>query len=667
VAGFGLGLLVLLILSASGLLVTAVLDVRGPAQVLLATYVVGFAEIVGLSLFLSAFDGLTRPNLVAGSVVLLVAVIAVWVIAGFPRIAFAPEAWPRLRDAPVPVVVLGAVVAVALAYVVALVVGTPPNGWDTLNYHLSRAAFWVQSHHVGYIEPTYDERLNLNPPDGEIGLAFVLSVTRNENLVGFVQFFAALACATGVYALARRVGLGRWEAAFGSLLFLSLPIVILQASLAKNDLVVASLLVAAAVFVLGDRRRDVALAAVATALAVGTKSTATYGVVVLLGLSLLHRGQLNRFVRPAGIAVGAIVGAYWYFVNAAESGRLLGDQSAQQGVTAPFHGAANVVTAYGMLVDTFDVSGAPGRDILLYPIAALVVAAALLLVRRFGRPNWRGPVVGGAIVASPLLLLLVSKHVGRPSLTSLYDALGKPGGFLGEGNPASPTTASDTASWFGPVGFLFVFGGIVTVAVRAARRSAAGLVEGLSMAPAVWFTLVALTLTYNPWLGRFFIFPVALTAALWGRVVRSAPVAWGAAVLGAITVALTLMHYVEKPAGIRLLDRAPVRSVWRMDRWEVQSLHAPEFGPVFRFVEEQVPAKASVALALADNGFGYPVFGPHLERHVVVVPFGTNAHDVHADWLVSSLDRAAEIDRSCWEEAFHSAVGSVFRRTGACG
>lgn len=614
VTGFGLGLLVLLALGVSGLLVTAVLDVRGPVRVLLATYVVVFGEIVGLSLFLSAFGGLTRTNLVAGSITLLVAVIAVWVIAGFPRVALAPRSWPRLRNAPAPVVVLGAVVALALAYVVALIVATPPNGWDPLNYHLSRAAFWVQSHHVGYIEPTYDERLNLNPPDGEIGFAFVLAVTRNENLVGFVQFFAALACAVGVYALALRAGLGRVEAAFGSLLFLSLPIVILQASLAKNDLVVASFLLVAAVFVLGDRGRDVALAAVATALAVGTKSTATYGVVVLLGLALLPRGRLGRFVRPAGIGLGAIAGSYWYFVNAAESGRLLGDQSAQRGVTAPFHGAANVVTAYGILVDTFDVSGARGRDVLLYAIAGLVVAGSLLLVRRRGWANWRSSVVGGAIVASPLLLLLVGEHVGRPSLTGLYDALGKPSGYLGEGNPASPTTASDTASWFGLVGFLFVFGGIVTAGVRAGRRSAGGLVESLSIAPAVWFVLVALTLTYNPWLGRFFIFPVALTAALWGRAARFVPVAWGAAVLGAITIVLALVHYVEKPAGIRLLDRTAVRSVWTMERWEVQSQHAPEFAPLFRFVDEQVPVNASVALALADNGFGYPVFGPHVDR-----------------------------------------------------
>jgi hypothetical protein len=662
VAGVGLGVLALAVLFASGLLVAAALGIRGTVRVLLVAYTAAFAEIVALSLLLSPFGGVTRANLLAGSITLLVALVAIWMIAGSPTVDLLPRARPRRPDAgAAPVVVLATVVTVAFAYVLALILFTPPNGWDPLNYHLPRAAFWVQSHHVGYIEPTYDERLNLNPPNAEIAFAYVLAVTRDETLIGFVQFFAALACGLGVFALARRVGLTQVEAAFGSLLFLSLPVVALQASLSKNDLVVASFLLVAAVFVVEDRRRDLGIAAVATALAVGTKSTATYGVVVLLALALLAPARTGRAARAAAIALGALAGAYWYVVNAVESGRLLGDQSAQQGVTAVLHGAANVVSAYGMLVDTLDVSGGRGRDILLYGVAAVLLAAVLLV--RVGR----GPaVLAGAMVAIPFVLLGVSDHVGRPSLVRLYDALGKPRGFLGEGSPASPTVASDTASWFGAVGFLFVLGTICALWLRRERTSGARILAVLTLAPAVWFVLVALSLSYNPWLGRFFIFPVALSAALWGLVFRWPPAAWGASVLAALTLVLSLVHYQEKPSGLRLLDRSSVPSVWTMKRWEVQSQHVPALGPVLRFVDEQVPAKASVALAFADNGFGYPFFGPHLDRHVVIVPFGSSAQDIRADWLVSTPERATEIDGSCWHRAFSSSEGDVFRRSSTC-
>jgi Glycosyltransferase family 87 len=663
----GLGVLALVVLLASGLLVAAVVEIRGTAYVLLAVYTTAFVEVVGLSLLLSPFDGFTRIDVLAGSVTLLVAVAAIWVIRGFPPVAILPRPWPRRpTSAATPVVLLAAVVGIALTYVLGLILFTPPNGWDPLNYHLPRAAFWVQSHHVGYIEPTYDERLNLNPPNGEIGFAFVLSVTRNERLLGFVQFFAALACALAVFALARRVRSSRLEAVFGALLVLSLPIVILQASLSKNDLVVASFLLAAAVFVLGARRRELVFAAVATALAVGTKSTATYGVIVLLGLALVASGRPGRLARVTAIVVGALAGSYWYVVNQVESGRWLGDQSAQQGVTAPLHGAANVVTAYGMLVDTLDVSGASGRDILFYGLGAVLVAGALLVVSRRRAVGRRSALVAAAIVASPFVLLAVSEHVGRDTLVRLYDWLGKPRGFLGEGSPASPTVASDTASWFGPVGFLCVLGALVLAWIAARRRSIDGPVAVLAAAPAVWFVLVALSLSYNPWLGRFFVFPVALSAALWGRVLRWPGAAWGTAVLGAVTVALALVHYVEKPSGVRLLDRSDVSSVWTMKRWQVQSQHVPALGPLLRFVDDLVPADASVALAFADNGFGYPFFGPHLDRHVLIVPFGSSGKEIRADWLISTPGRVGEIDGSCWRQAFESSEGVVFRHNAGC-
>jgi hypothetical protein len=661
VAGVGLGVLALLVLFASGLLVGALLGVRGTVPVLLVGYLTAFTEIVGLSLLLSPFDGVTRANLIAGSITLLVALGAIWVIAGSPPIVVLPRTWPARPAVATPQALLAAVVAFALAYVLALILFTPPNGWDPLNYHLPRAAFWVQSHHVGYIEPTYDERLNLNPPNGEIAFAYVLSVTREEILLGFVQFVAALACALGVFALARRAGLTRLEAGFGSLLFLSLPIVILQASLSKNDLVVASFLVTAAVFVLGDQRRDLGIAAVATALAVGTKSTAIYGVAVLLALALLPTAGTRRAARVAAVAVGAVAGSYWYVVNAVESGRLLGDQSAQQGVTAVLRGVANVVTAYGMLVDTLDVSGARGRDILLYGVAAVLLAAVLFVPRGF-----RPAVLAGAIVAVPFALLAVSDHVGRPTLVDLYEAVGKPRGFLGEGSPASPTVASDTASWFGAVGFLFVLGAIAALWLRRERRSQVAVVSVLALAPVAWFVLVALTLSYNPWLGRFFIFPVALSAALWGVVLRWPAGAWAASVLAALTLVLSLVHYEEKPSGVRLLDRSSVRSVWTMKRWEVQSQHVPALGPLLRFADKQIPAKATVALALADNGFGYPFFGPHLDRRVVIVPFGSSAKEIRADWLVATPERAPEIDGSCWQKAFTSSEGDAFRHSAGC-
>ncbi len=119
--------------------------------------------------------------------------------------------------------VLAVGTGLAVGYVGALIVGTPPNNWDSLSYHLARAAFWSQGNQVGYIADVYDGRLNANLPNSEIALTLVLEVGRNERLAGFVQFAAALSIAVGVFALARKLGLSRSQASFGGLLVLTLP------------------------------------------------------------------------------------------------------------------------------------------------------------------------------------------------------------------------------------------------------------------------------------------------------------------------------------------------------------------------------------------------------------------------------------------------------------
>jgi hypothetical protein len=661
------GALVLLVLFGTGLLFGTALRVRSLSELVVAAYVVAFAEVIVLCLFLSLFDTLTRAALVAGTGTIFVAAAAVWMLAGRPRLP-SITGWAVRVGQLGPISLLAVPVALALIYVVALIIGTPPNGWDPLNYHLARAAFWLQSEGVGYIEAAYDERLNFNPPNGEIGLAFLLGVTREETAAGFVQFFAALAWAVRVFAIARRVRLSRIEAAFGALLFLTLPIVVLQSSGVKNDIVVASFLLAASVFVLGDSRREIGLASLATALAVGTKFTAAYGLAILFALALLAPPRARRVSRVVGLTLGAVAGSYWYAVNALETGHILGDQSNVPGLTAQFRPPENLLNAYGLTVDALDVSGAQGRDILVYGMAAILVATGMTVLGASSRTHRRHAVLAGTLIASPLALLVASDELGRPGLLRLYDLLGAPQAYLAVGDDlsSSPTTASDTASWFGPAGLVLTVGVGVAAIMLVRRRSLPPLARPLALAPLAWLALVALTLTYHPWQGRFFVFPIALSAALWGLTLRAPAASWSVAALGAITVVLSLVHYVEKPSGVRLLDRSPTSSVWDLERWQVQSQHDPTLGPVLRFLENEVPRQDSIGLGLGANDFGYPVFGPGLDRRVELVPFGSNGRNVDARWLLTNAERAPEIDSTCWGALFRSESGTVFRRSDGC-
>jgi hypothetical protein len=183
------------------------------------------------------------------------------------------------------------------------------------------------------------------------------------------------------------------------------------------------------------------------------------------------------------------------------------------------------------------------------------------------------------------------------------------------------------------------------------RRGALARTPALAAsAPLVWLALVALTLTYHPWQGRFFIAPVALSAALWGLSLRVPALAWSAAALGAVTAFLCLDHFAEKPA----------RSVWHEARWQVQSQHDPAIGPVFRFVDEQVPQHDAIAIALGPNEFSFPLFGPHLERRVELVPSPSTR------WLFADAKHAEQVDTKCWHARLRSERGTVFERAPGC-
>jgi hypothetical protein len=673
VSGALLGVLVFVLVASTGLAVAASLRLDSLGKLFLAAYVIAFAEIVALILLLSPIGAVQRPVLLVGLAVVSAVAIGLWWREGrpWPDGPKVESTWAVVRQSP-PLALLAFVVASAFGYVVALVAGTPPNSWDSMTYHLARAAFWRQDGGVGYIADAYDGRLNANPPNAEVALTFVLELTREERIAGLVQFTAAIVCSLAVFVLARRVGLPAREAALGGLLFLTLPTVVLQASTTLNDLVVASLLLTAIVFVIGSSRREIGLAFLATALAVGVKVTAVYGLPIVLAAALLVPPKTSRIARIAAVVAGTLVGSYWYVVNLVETNELLG-QRPDTDVLAVLSLEENLLAAVARILDAFELPGAEGTrafvlsgilhaDVLLYVAVAAMLTAGLIVASFLAhRLRIRAALLAGALAVVPLAIPSVSYLVWR-GYSKLHSVLSAPDDPLaGEWPPQ--TTASEGFSWFGPLGLLLVMGvGIATV-ILVRRRSLPVLALLLAAAPLAWLVLVSVSIGYDAWQGRFFVFPVALSASLWGILLRRPPFAWASVAVGATTVALVLFNSLEKPSGVQLVADTTAGSVWGRDRWDAQSLHNPPLAPVLWFLEERVPKEDAVALALGEDDFGYPAFGPHLERHVELVREGSRGRGVRATWLVANPRRSPDIDTACWRVALDAPGGwRVFRR-----
>ena len=227
-------------LAATGALVACCLGLALPVEFVLAAYVLGWTWLVALALVLSPVAarhtrlGAGRHRRRPGRLRCSCGKHG----RARHRRPFAPTLAVLLQALRAPIVLVLAVgIALGAAYSLALALFIPANDGDALAYHLARAAFWKQEHQLGYVANSVDLRLDVNPPNAEIGQLATMALARTDRFVALPQLGAYAVLVLCVAALARRIGLDAREAVFGALVFASLPIVLVQASSALNDLV----------------------------------------------------------------------------------------------------------------------------------------------------------------------------------------------------------------------------------------------------------------------------------------------------------------------------------------------------------------------------------------------------------------------------------------------
>jgi Glycosyltransferase family 87 len=666
-----LALGVVLVLLAAGCL-TALGRPRGAAAFLLGVYVLGAAEMVALSAALSLVDRYTKAWLLAS--ILLVAVVAVglaaWRRPPRPRTSLGPG-WRLVRSDAV-LATLAAAVLAGLAYELALALFTPENDGDGLQYHLTRAALWRQQHAIGYVAGAEDLRINAFPPGAEILTAFTMTLSGSVRYVGLVQYTAMLACAVAAYGIGRRIGLEPAPSAYGALLFLTLPIVALQASSSFNDIVVASWAAAAAFGILGRSRLDVALCGLAAALLVATKVTGLFALPVLVALALVVRPK--RIAALAAVAAGCVLGSGWYLVNAIETGDLLGTFPASERGSKDL--PSILARTMRQLIDTIGLPGAVGRDRWLFVLVAVVVLAAGLVAARHGRWSTRSALVTAALTVSPLLLIPVERILVRGYQKWWY-ALDRPD--LGGIDPGRDLSRAGVMfTWYGPIGLLLTIAAAVVVVRRLRERRASLAALVLVTAPLPWIVALSVAVTYFEWNGRFTMGAFALAAATWGLLLDARSIAWAATVVATLTLALTLVHYDEKPSGLRLLEPTAARSVWTTPRWVLQTTGAGH-GDLIRYADEHVPDGARVAIWPSPTPSGgasgtpppFPFLGRHpaITRTLVYASSPAGAAAEHAGWAILPIGFARRCSPG-WRTAFTAAdAWAILRRdpTASCG
>lgn len=227
-----------------------------------------------------------------------------------------PRSWlPGLRTAGVWDRSILAAVLLILFLTGVVAWATPPQTWDSLNYHMSRVAHWAENA-SGEPFATGIETQNSRPPGAEFAVLQVYLLAGSDRWVNFVAWGAVAGTLVAAYVLARQVGGGRDGRILAVVYVATLPMGIIQASSTMTDAVVAFWVAVAATEVMGfpedgPSSGGVMWGGLAAGMAVLTKPTALPFLAPLAVWAFVRgvRHQGWRRTLSAGVLAAMLVSA----------------------------------------------------------------------------------------------------------------------------------------------------------------------------------------------------------------------------------------------------------------------------------------------------------------------------------------------------------------------
>ncbi len=165
--------------------------------------------------------------------------------------------------------------------IIALV--APPNNFDSMTYHMSRVAHWIQNQSVGHY-PTHIARQLYLPPWAEFAITHLQILTGGDYLANLVQWFSMLGCILGITLIAKELGANLSGQTFAAVFCATIPMGVLQSTSTQNDYVVSFWLVCFVYF--GMRWKE------------DTDWRFTLAAGTSLGLAILTKGTAYIFALP---------------------------------------------------------------------------------------------------------------------------------------------------------------------------------------------------------------------------------------------------------------------------------------------------------------------------------------------------------------------------------
>jgi 4-amino-4-deoxy-L-arabinose transferase-like glycosyltransferase len=595
---------------------TAVLRPPGRAAALVSLYLLSYANVVLVGEITNTFLHLNNETLWLG-LHLGLAASACWIWLRFGRPSLrAPWVGPdgrwlpggirsSLRNWP-DLWALGIGVALVFLFNALLVWVVPPNNNDSLATHMSRVAYWLQRGSF-FPWPTHRTWQITYPVNMQLQMFWTVLLTGSDRIVESIQWLAAGIAVVAVFGLARLLGAARPQAIYAALMLATFPEIILESTSTQNDLVAGTLFVSMLfLFHLGMTAHHpgmLILSGLALGLALGTKQTLLFlmpGLAAAMAVWLVYKGWRNWrslvIWSASALVAFSLLGGYMYVVNQVSYGHPMGPETAVNAQTGGQNRQSLLdnltYNVFRLFYQAIDPTGLPD------PLTGYGFKAKALVVGKLA--DWlKYPVEAPVAVAAGHSFVLRERYL-----------------------------LQEDAAWYGPLFSFLVLPALVYQFAWGVKRREPMRVGIFILALTFLFLDALLRPGWDPFQGRYFI-PVVMAstacAAFTARTGRVGGVLrWMVVILALTIAATTLLNNSGKPV-------TGERSIWNMDRVELQTLQSFYMRAPLRMVEKYVPADATVGLINQGVYLEYPFFREDYSRRLVQIYPPEQAQNV--DWL----------------------------------
>lgn len=203
--------------------------------------------------------------------------------------------------------IVGIVIILCLTAILAW--HSPPQTWDTLNYHMPKVAHWAQDQAVHHFTTGIEPQNYMSPGLEYIVLHFYI-LSGGDRFVTMVNWLMVLGCLCGVSLIVSQFGLGLNAQTFAALFAATLPTGIVQASSTMTDTAVAFWMVIVAVETIAlakeeKNRFTIFFLSLSAGLAILSKPTAyafALPIAVFVIITLIRQKDPKRFARSISLA-----------------------------------------------------------------------------------------------------------------------------------------------------------------------------------------------------------------------------------------------------------------------------------------------------------------------------------------------------------------------------